>query len=154
MDLKKLTPGEMVVSAAGILLLIFSFFHWYGVDLGPLSVNRSGWQSPGAFWSIIAILIGIVMAAQVIATKLFAVDLGAKVGNIGWGTILLFLIIKVINQTTASKFGLYAGLVCGAGLAVGGYLIAKERNELPAFLNKGAAGPSPSGPPASGPPPA
>ena len=102
------------------------------------------------------------MAAQVIATKLFAVDLGEKVGNIGWGTIHLvlgvvafvFLIIKLINHTGDSKIGLYLGLISGAGLAVGGYLIAKERNELPDFLNKGAAGPSPSGPPSSGPPPA
>ena len=34
MDLKNLTPGEMVVSAAGILLLIFSFLlHLFGERL-------------------------------------------------------------------------------------------------------------------------
>ena len=42
----------MVTAVSGIVLLIFSFFPWYGVDLGPFgSVSRNGWQSPGAFWS-------------------------------------------------------------------------------------------------------
>ena len=64
MDLKKLTPGEMVTAISGILLLIFSFFHWYSVDLGPFGTfSRNGWQSPDAFWSIVAIIIGIVSTA-------------------------------------------------------------------------------------------
>ncbi len=108
MDLKKLTPGEIVTAASGVALLIFSFFHWYSVDLGPFGTySRNGWQSPGAFWSILAILLGIVLAAHVIVEKLSGVDLPDRLGSIGWGVVhlaggalaFLFLIIKLINHT-------------------------------------------------------
>ena len=69
MDLKKLTPGEMVIAISGVVLLIFSFFKWYGVEFKIAgqtiaSASRNGWESPDAFFSIIAILIGVVMAAH------------------------------------------------------------------------------------------
>ena len=66
-DLKKLSVGEIVTAVSGVLLLIISFFHWYSVDLGPFGTySRNGWQSPDSFFSVVAILIGVVLAAHVI----------------------------------------------------------------------------------------
>ncbi len=154
MDLKKLTTGEKVVAASGILLLVDSFLSWYGVDfdLGPLgsgSVNLNGWERPSAFLSVVAILLGVVMAAHVIATKLFNVE-SPKLGNLGWGLLHLilgavafvFVLIKLISNTDATKIGIYLGIIFTAGLAAGGYLMAKERGELPAQLG-GTAGSTP-----------
>jgi hypothetical protein len=159
LDLKKLTPGEITTVASGVLLLIFSFFHWYSVDLGVFGTfSRNGWQSPGAFWSIVAILLGIVLAAHVIVEKLSGVELPERLGSIGWGVVhlagggiaFLFLIIKVINHTSDSAIGLWLGLICGAGLAAGGYLMAKEAGELPQQLGgKGEATPPPPAPPSA-----
>ena len=156
MDLKKLTPGEITTAASGVALLIFSFFHWYSVDLGPFGTySRNGWQSPGAFWSILAILLGIVLAAHVIVEKLSGVDLPDRLGSIGWGVVhlaggalaFLFLIIKLINHTGDDAIGLYLGLIAGAGLLAGGYLMAKEAGELPQQLGGKGGGATP--PPAA-----
>jgi len=153
LDLKKLTPGEIVTAVSGVLLLVFSFFKWYSVDLGPFGdFSRNGWQSPGALWSVLAILIGIVLAAHVIVEKLSGVDLPDRLGSIGWGVVhlaggalaLLFLIIKLINHSSDSAIGLYLGILCGVGLLAGGYLMAKEAGELPQQLGgKGGATPPP-----------
>jgi len=156
LDLKKLTPGEITTVASGLLLLVFSFFKWYSVDLGPFGdFSRNGWQSPGAFWSIVAILLGIVLAAHVIVEKLSGLELPERLGSVGWGVVhlaggaiaFLFLIIKVINHSSDSAIGLWLGLLCGAGLTAGGYLMAKEAGELPQQLGGNTGGTTP--PPAA-----
>lgn len=147
LDLKKLTPGEWITAVAGVLLLIFGFFKWYSIDLGGgFEFSRNGWQSPGAFWSILAILIGVVLAAHVIIEKLANVDLPERLGSVGWGVFHLaggvlafvFILIKWVSNTDFTAFGLYAGLICAAGLAVGGFLMAKERGDLPQALGGGS----------------
>ena len=162
MDLKKLTPGEITTAVSGVLLLVFSFFHWYSVDydFGPVSgsISRNGWQSPGAFWGIVAILIGIVLAAHVIVEKLTGVELPERLGSVGWGVVhlaggaiaLLFVLIKLLNESSNTAIGFYLGIIAAAGLLVGGYLMAKEAGELPGALGGakgGAAPPPPPGPP-------
>jgi hypothetical protein len=159
-DLKKLTPGEITTAVSGVLLLVFSFFHWYSVDLGPFGTfSRNGWQSPGAFWGIVAILIGIVLAAHVIVEKLTGVDLPDRLGSVGWGVVhlaggaiaLVFVLIKLLNESSSTAIGFYLGIIAAAGLAVGGYLMAKEAGELPAALG-GAKGDSPPSTPPPAPP--
>jgi hypothetical protein len=155
-DLKKLTPGEITTAVSGVLLLIISFFKWYSVDLGPFGdFSRNGWQSPGALWSVLAVLIGIVLAAHVIVEKLSGVDLPDRLGSIGWGVVhlaggalaLLFLIIKFINHSSDTAIGMYIGILCGVGLVAGGYLMAKEAGELPQQLGGKGGGATP--PPAA-----
>ena len=160
MDLKKLTPGEITTAVSGVLLLVFSFFHWYSVDFGPFgTVSRNGWQSPGAFWGIVAILIGIVLAAHVIVEKLTGVDLPERLGSIGWGVVhlaggaiaLLFLLIKLLNESSSTAHRLLPRHHRRRhGLTAGGYMTAKEAGELPGSLG-GAKGGS-SAPPPPGPP--
>jgi hypothetical protein len=155
-DLKKLAPGEIVTVISGALLLVFSFFSWYGYDFGPFSVSRNGWQSPGALWSLLAILLGVVLAAHVIVEKLSAIDLPERLGSVGWGVMhlaggalaFIFLIIKAASSDGLDrKIGLWAGLLCSIGLLVGGYLMAKEAGELPTQLGGKGGGATP--PPAA-----
>ena len=156
LDLKKLTLGEMVIAISGIALLIFSFFKWYGVDFEVQGVDlgsfsRNGWQAPSAFLSVVAILIGIVMAAYVISTKLAGMEVPERLGSVGWGVFLLaggviafvFVLIKWISNTDATKIGIYLGLLATAGLAVGGFLVAKERGHLNDLTGGGSGGGSP-----------
>lgn len=160
MDLKKLSAGEMTTAISGVLLLIFSFFHWYSVsvDIGQFhaSASRNGWQSPGTFWGIIAILLGVVLAAHVIVEKLSGVELPERLGSVGWGVVhlaggalaFLFVIIKLLNESSDTAIGFYLGIIAAAGLAVGGYLMAKEAGELPGALG-GAKGGGATPPPPS-----
>src|SRR3954463_12560692 len=85
-DLKKLTPGEMTTAISGVLLLIFSFFTWYSVDaLNITLASHGGWSGPGGFWSIVAILLGVVLAAHVIIERIEGVELPERLGSVGWG---------------------------------------------------------------------
>jgi hypothetical protein len=150
--LKDSTVGEKIILVSGIVLFIDGFFHWYSVDLGVLGTfSRNGWQSPGAFWSVVAILIGLVMVAQIVLARLGTVDFPEKIGGLTWGTIhlilggvaLLFLIIKIINESSSLAFGYWLGLICSIGLAAGGYLFARETGGLPGTLGGSAGGATP-----------
>ncbi len=154
--LKDTTVGEKIILVAGIVLFIDGFLHWYSVDLGVLGTfSRNGWQSPGAFWSIIAILIGLVMVVQIVLSRLGTVEMPDKVGSLAWSTIhlilggvaLLFIVIKLINESSSLAFGYWLGLVCAIGLAAGGFLFARDTGGLPGALG-GAAGKGGSTPPA------
>ena len=120
------------------------------------SASRNGWQSPGAFWGIIAILLGVVLAAHVIVEKLSGVELPERLGSVGWGVVhlaggalaFLFVIIKLLNESSDTAIGFYLGIIAAAGLAVGGYLMAKEAGELPGALG-GAKGGGATPPPPS-----
>jgi hypothetical protein len=45
-----------------------------------------------------------------------------------------------VSNTSGTKIGIYIGLISAAGLAVGGYLTAKERGELPASMGGSSGG--------------
>lgn len=143
MDLKKLTPGELVVAIAGVLLFVFGFFKWYGIDFEIAgrtiaSASNNGWEAPNAGLSIIAIILGIVMAGHVILQRLAGMEMPQRLGQIGWGHLyvvggglsFLFVLIKLLNNTDFTKFGVYAGLICSLALFAGGIMVAKERDEL------------------------
>ena len=130
-----LSMGEKLIAGAAVLLLLDSFiFPWYSVDLGVVDFNRNGWQSPGAIWSILAVLIGIVMAVAVLGPKLGNMQLPALPNNLTWGQVHLaggvlafvFLILKYINESSYVAIGFWLGFILTALLAVGGYLLYTE----------------------------
>jgi hypothetical protein len=162
LDLKKLTPGEITIAVSGVVLLIFSFFKWYDFSISVLghSVGASynGWDDPAQLSSILAILIGVVMAGHVIATTLAGLSLPERLGSVGWGVFyvaggvlsFLFLLLKFLDYNDGTKFGFYISLLASLGLAVGGFLTAKERGDLAVFQSSGGA--SGGTPPATPPP--
>jgi hypothetical protein len=145
--LKELTLGERIIVAAGVVLLIDSFLPWYSIDISIFHYSRNGWQAPNSFLSVVAILIGIAMAAQVLVSRLGSVDMPDRVGSLGWGMVhliaggvaFLFVLIKWVNNTDWTAYGLYIGLIATAGLAFGGFTLAKERGDFPATRRPGGA---------------
>ena len=149
-----LSIGEKIIIIAGAVLFIDGFLPWYDVDLGPFgSVTRNGWESPGAIWSILAVLIGLAMSG-VVAVKISTEGvIPENVGGFTWPKVFLgggvasavLILIKLLNESSYMGFGFYIGIICVAALAVAGVLMFREES---------AAGPSgpPPGPP-SGPPP-
>ncbi|MFA5885804.1 MAG: hypothetical protein WDA60_18275 [Acidimicrobiia bacterium] len=142
----------MAVGVSGVLLLIFSFFNWYSVDFKIAgqtiaSASENGWGKPDAFLSILAIIFGVVMAGHVIVDKLAGVEMPERLGSIGWGVFYLaggvlafvFLLIKFLGNTDYVQIWFYLAILCTLGLAVGGFLTAKERGDLAALQNRGGA---------------
>src|SRR3989304_8454596 len=92
-----LSIGEKIIIIAGLVLFIDGFLPWYSVSasaeiLGErISANWSanGWESPGAIWSVLAILIGLAMAAVVVLKGLTQVEIPDNVGGGSWPKILL-----------------------------------------------------------------
>jgi hypothetical protein len=130
-----LSVGEKIILPAGVVLFIVGFFPWYSVDLGPLGTyTRSGWESPGAIWSILAILVGLAMAGVVVVKNLGTVEVPDNVGGFTWPKIhlgagvaaVLFVLVKLANESSHMGFGFYVGIIAAAALAAGGFLMFRE----------------------------
>jgi len=135
---QKMSLGEKIILVAGPLLLIDSFLPWYSVDLGLVSFTRSGWQSPGAMWSILAVLLGLVMAGQIALARFTTVQIPSELGNnITWPKIHLglgvaaavFVVIKLVNESSHLGFGFFLGIVLVGALAAGGFLGFQEEQK-------------------------
>ncbi len=141
-DINKLSRGEQIIGVSGIVLFIFSFFKWYGVDIGGgkvggvdipgFSASANGWDTTlGLFAAIIA----LIMVAQIAATKFGGVKM-PDLGSITWGQVhlglgglaLLCMVIRLIDagDGVGRKFGLFVSFVAAIGLAAGGYLKFQE----------------------------
>jgi hypothetical protein len=132
-----LSLGEKIILPAGVVLFIVGFLPWYSVDLGPLGTySRNGWESPGAIWSILAILVGLAMAGVVVVKNLGTVAVPDNVGGVTWPKIhlgagvaaLLFVLIKLANESSHLGFAFYVGIIAAAALAVAGFLMFREES--------------------------
>lgn len=139
MDLTKLTKGDKIVLAAGIVLIIdLLFLPWHNIDVGSgilgisVNVKRTGVQSPNAFWGILALLVAAVMVLQIILARFTSATLPtlpvpwSRVHLIAGAAALALLVIKLLAETEFLGFGCFLGLAAGAALAFGGYTKSKE----------------------------
>lgn len=133
--INELSLGEKLIAGAGILLLLDSFIlPWYDVDTIIGSITRNGWESPGAIWSILAVLVGLVLAVAVLGPKFGNMQLPALPNNVTLGQFFLgggalafaFLVIKFINESDYIGIGFWLGFLLTAALAAGGYLMYTE----------------------------
>jgi len=134
-----LSIGEKIIIPAGVVLFIVGFLPWYSVDLGPLGTySRNGWESPGAIWSILAILVGLAMAGVVVVKNLGTVAIPDNVGGVTWPKIhlgggvaaLVFVLIKLGNESSHLGFAFYVGIIAAAALAVAGFLMFREESAV------------------------
>jgi hypothetical protein len=136
--LNTLSNGEKLIAGGGILMLIASFLPWYKIDLdfgefGSASASASGWESPGALWSILALICGIAMAAAVLLPK-FANVVLPDLGSVTWPqaflglgvAALVFVLLKLLNESSYMSYGFFLGIIAAIALAAGGYLYFTE----------------------------
>jgi hypothetical protein len=132
-----LSIGEKIILPAGVVLFILGFLPWYSVDLGPLGTyTRNGWQSPGAIWSILAILVGLAMAVVVGLKAFGTATIPDNVGGFTWPKIhlgggvaaLVLVLIKLANESSHMAFAFYIGIIAAAALAGAGFLMFREES--------------------------
>ena len=134
MDFNKLTKGDKIVMAAGLLLILdLLLFPWHKISMsGLLSVNRTGVQSPNAFYGVLALLLALVMVVQVGLSKLTTVALPeipvpwAQVHLIASIATFALRLLKLVVETSFLGFGAFLGLVAAAALVFGGFTISQE----------------------------
>jgi hypothetical protein len=177
MDLDKLSDGEKIAGVSAILLFVFMFFDWFGVEVsGPGgSISFSGGEAGQSAWDAldfipIVLVVAIIAALAVVALRLTdsayepPVSANAVVAILGIVSALLILFRIVdppsfgsFNGVSADgtvEFGIFLGLLAAAGIGFGGYRAMQEEGTSFSDLGDQFSGRGSSGGPPPPPPPA
>jgi hypothetical protein len=146
-----LTPGDIVILGAGVLMLVGSFLPFYKAETAAFfAISTQSWNA----WSTaenqllfpiatLVVLFGIAMAAHVALTT-FSVDLPRRPLGFTWdqihlvlgfhATIIMFAFLLRDPTFPASierSIGMWLMLLAAIGLLVGGVLRTIEGNAPP-----------------------
>jgi hypothetical protein len=150
---QKIPLGEKIILIAGPLLFIDSFLHWYSANVCVAGTSfcvggsASAWSNTGSLWSILAVLIGLVMAGLVAVTRFTTVQMPALPAGVTWARVqaglaaatVLFIVIKILNHSSNMAIGFFIGIILVAALAVGAGLLFQAEGGL-ASLTGGKGG--------------
>ena len=153
MDINKLSLSDRIIVASGILLFIAYFLPWFKVSIeGFEDIPGTGGSATASggdvdfIWSTLPMLIGLVMAGVIVASKLFDVklpDLPVTWGqaHLGLGALAALLVVlklimgedadgaELFGVEVSRSFGLFLAALAAIGLAAGGFLMFKEGDE-------------------------
>lgn len=179
MEVDKLSTGEKLSAVSAILLFIFMFFDWFGVEVSGVpgfsgTVTGSGGGSAWDALDVIPIflMLAIVVAIGVAVIRLTDADveppisLNTLVAALGGLAVLLILYRIVfppdfgsfggVSVDATLKFGIFLGLLAAVGIAYGGYSAMREEGTTfggEADRLSGGGGSAPPPPPSSQQPP-
>jgi hypothetical protein len=145
MDLSKLSLGDKVIAGSGLALFIFWFFPWFKYDFGGFIPDVTQKGTHFFFTGTVPMLLGLVMIAWVVATKLAQVDLPELpipqglllLGMGGLAAILVVLRLLIGGDDAGTDvldrtFGIFLATLAALGLAAGGFLkFQEDGGELP-----------------------
>jgi di/tricarboxylate transporter len=146
-DTSRVSFGEMVAAAGGVVLLVLMFVPWFGghlSDIGaPVRVDSaSGWESFGGLFDVLitlatAIAIAVAVGRAMDALPRLPVEQALLVMGAG---AVLFAIIAVrmidppglvenpeLEVETSRKIAAFLALAAAGAIAYGGHLQRSER---------------------------
>ncbi len=179
MELDKLSNGEKIASVSAILLFVFMFLDWFGIEVENVAGFSGAVPGGGSAWDAldvipIFLMLAIIAAIGVAAVRLTDADveppvsLNTIVAVLGALGVLLILYRIVdppggggfegVSVDTTLKIGIFLGLLSAAGIAYGGYSAMREEgmtfgdaaDRLSSGPGAGSGAPPP--PPSSQPP--
>ena len=177
--LDKLGTGEKIAGGSALLLFIFMFFDWFGVEVSGVpgfsgTVPGSGGSAWDALDFIPIVLLVAVLAALVMVGLRLAdsaaepvVPMSTVVTVLGAISVLLILYRIVdppggesfggVTVDTNLQIGIFLGLLAAAGIAYGGYSTMREEGitfgDTADRLSGGGSSPGPQPPSSQAPPP-
>lgn len=176
--LDKLGTGEKIAAGSAILLFVFMFFDWFGVEVsGVPGFSGTVPGSGGSAWDelafipivlLVAILTALVMVGLRVADSVAepAVPLSTVVTVLGVISVLLILYRIVdppggsyggVSVDTNLQVGIFLGLLSAAGIAYGGYSTMREEGitfgDAADSLSRGGRSTPPQPPSSQTPPP-
>jgi len=147
-------PGQIVLMASGAVMLIFSFFAFYEVDLGQFGGDQSwnAWNSDAGFplswWPV---LFGVAIAVLVALTVFASVKLPDQVLSFSWKQIIFMLAFTsfvimlgflLLDLGGADKgIGFWFMLLASIGLLVGSVLELQDKSSTTGPSRQGPATP-------------
>jgi hypothetical protein len=143
LDSSRVSLGEMIAAAGGLVLLVCMFLPWFDGEVrGPgaaLEVTTTGWEAfGGVFDALIVVLaavpIGLAVGRATDALPPLPLEPGVLV--LGAGALLLVIIgirlidppdaidvaIPSLESDTSRKLAAFVALLAAAAVAAGGYL--------------------------------
>lgn len=142
-SLQRFSRPEKITAVAGILLLIGMFaFPWYHVGIASFTVgnqtfggesfNSNVLKGPGAFFSIIALIVLIALLAEFAISRFSSAQLPSL--PVSWAAaelygalaVLVLLVIKILFHVGNFGWGFYADLVLAVVLAYGAFGISRQ----------------------------
>jgi hypothetical protein len=181
MELDRLSIGEKIAGVSAILLFIFMFLDWFGVEVsGAAGFSGDVPGAGGSAWDALD-FIPIVLIVTVVAALGLAVlrltdstyeppvPASTVVAVLGAISVLLILFRIIdppsfgdfggVSYDATLKVGIFLGLISAAGIAYGGYSAMQEEGitfgDAADHLSGGGQGgdAAPPPPPAQQPPP-
>jgi hypothetical protein len=179
MDLDRLNIGEKIAAVSAILLFVFMFFNWFGVEVsgvGGFSGTISG--EGGNAWDtldwipiilLVTIIAALVMAGLRLSDSTYEppAPMSTLVTVLGVFSVLLIL-FRIVDPPSFGSFGgvsveatrsigVFLGLIAAGGIAYGGYSSMREEGitfgDTADRLSSGGTPPPPPPPPSSQAPP-
>jgi hypothetical protein len=175
MDVDKLNIGERIAAVSAILLFIFMFFDWFGVEVSGSGFSGSVPGAGGSAWDaldfipivlVVTIVVALINAALRLSDSPYEppVSLNVAVAVLGGISVLLVLYRIIFPPSFGSfggvsadgtvEFGIFLGLVAAIGIAYGGYRgMQEEGTSFSDAADRLSGGSSPPPPPSGGTPP-
>ena len=145
MDTSRISFGEMIAAAGGLLLFLFMFVDWYGVDVDIAGFEASGGFNAWQAFSFIDLLlflaamvaIGVTVARAAGVLPALPIPPGQIVAIAGAIAVLLVLFRLIVTPgggdiagdefDVTRKIGVFLGLIAAGAIACGGYTSMNER---------------------------
>ena len=133
-----LSLSEKLVAGGGILMFIASFLDWFSYSELGFSFGSDGWSAPGSIWSSLAIIVSIVLAGIIIATKFGNVAMPALPQNLTWAQVwgggaaivVVCILLKAwrIMAVPVGGYGLgfFIAVIAAAAIGYGGWLLYSQ----------------------------
>ena len=127
-DRQQPTPGEIVIMAAGAVMLVFSFLHFAG--------DTSAWGTGLFPIATLMPLYGVIMALQIALTKFAGVSMPDRVIGFSWEQVHLALgamaalmaIGWLLTDYGDKQVGEWFEILGAIALVVGAVLLQRERH--------------------------
>jgi len=128
-----ITPGEIVVLASAVVVVIFSFLDW----IGEGSLGYSPWDDPLRPWALIPLFMAVFAAGALALAKFAGVKLPERpLGytwehlylNAGFFAALLTTLFLISDWDVGKKAGFWLSWLGSLGLLVGAVLVLRDRH--------------------------
>ena len=169
---------ERIAAVSAILLFIFMFFDWFGVEVSGGGFSGSVPGAGGSAWDaldfipivlVVTVVVALINAALRLSDSPYEppVSLNIAVAVLG-GISALLVLFRIIDPPSFGsisgvsldgtvEFGIFLGLIAAIGIAYGGYRGMQEEgtsfSDAADRLSGGSGPPPPPPPPSAGTPP-
>ena len=120
LDTSKITSGELVALASGLVLLIALFLNWFEA--------ASAWQALNLVDFLLALMALVAMGVALSGAA--GVELGVPRASIAaLGAVALVIVLTFLLEADGRGFGLFLAVLAAAGLTYGGLAASRDGDQ-------------------------